>query len=205
MKKRKAEVRVYFAHNQEVGAVKIGSSGDVNARLDALQIASPHELILMGTLPGGRREEKRLHQLFDAMHMRGEWFRATPELLDDVGRLLAERGTRRTVADELIRRDNCRYGLRDVRVLFVDEPDEAFVVRGSYWGRDHGALKLDLLPPFSPSLQPSTRLEFAVISTAELFARQAPPDLVRGVDASDCILLSRWPIVCPCWLPEKAS
>jgi len=72
---------LYFVLNTRSKAVKIGFSDDPAKRLDDLQIASPDRLKLLGVSPGGRLEEAALHAQFADQHLRGEWFRAAPELL----------------------------------------------------------------------------------------------------------------------------
>jgi len=63
------------------GAIKIGVTCDVERRLRALATGSAVPLELLGTLPGGRRLEKKLHERFKRFHVRGEWFRGDETLL----------------------------------------------------------------------------------------------------------------------------
>lgn len=190
---------VYFAHVPDIQVIKIGCSSDVDARLDAIQTCNAHEVVLLGTLPGGAKEERRLHAAFVQFRMRGEWFRAGDELLAAVSQLLASGGRRRTVADELRRRNDCRYGLHGVRVYLAGSGDQPFVIAASGWNQD-GVLELDLLPLGSPALTAPPSWE--PIPVSQLVA---PTDMIAAVPAADCILAGRWPIVCPCWLPETKS
>lgn len=48
----------------------------------ALQRDCPCPIELMCMVRGNRSLEMRFHALFFADHVRGEWFRATPKLLD---------------------------------------------------------------------------------------------------------------------------
>src|SRR5262245_59024328 len=80
---------VYFLLAERAGALKIGHAQDAAHRVIELQVASPEPLVLIGTLPGGPALEKRLHEQFRAERLRGEWFRATAEVLATVRRLLA--------------------------------------------------------------------------------------------------------------------
>jgi hypothetical protein len=66
-----------------VGAVKIGFTGDKNVkfRFQAIQVSSPHEMILLGTKwVRHPAEESRLHNKFSHLWIRGEWFVANDEL-----------------------------------------------------------------------------------------------------------------------------
>jgi hypothetical protein len=65
---------IYFIRCHATGHTKIGKADDPRARLRGLQTGSPSRLDLVGTLPGDRSEEARLHRLFDARRVRGEWF-----------------------------------------------------------------------------------------------------------------------------------
>ena len=71
----------YFIHDEASGAVKIGIADDVPRRLSALQIGNPNPLTLVGTIPGGPREESKLHRQFATHHRRGEWFSSTPGIM----------------------------------------------------------------------------------------------------------------------------
>lgn len=72
---------IYFVLNASRKAVKIGYSANVVRRLNGLQTSSPDKLKLLGVCPGSRSEEVELHVRFATLHIRGEWFRADPELL----------------------------------------------------------------------------------------------------------------------------
>ena len=73
---------VYFLHDAAGGFVKIGfTAGEVSARVKDLQVASAHELVLFGSIDGDESIEFELHERFKAHRVRGEWFRASPEVL----------------------------------------------------------------------------------------------------------------------------
>lgn len=78
---------VYFAGSG--GQVKIGWSRKVSARLAQLQTGSPIPIKLLGTMPGGRAVERRLHQQFAHLRLAGEWFADDPELLAYIGEATA--------------------------------------------------------------------------------------------------------------------
>jgi hypothetical protein len=78
---------VYFAGSG--GQIKIGWSRKVSARLAQLQTGSPIPIKLLGTMPGGRAVERRLHEQFAHLRLAGEWFADDPELLAYIGEATA--------------------------------------------------------------------------------------------------------------------
>ena len=66
---------VSFAQAGPGGAVKIGCSGDVAARIAALQTGNAAPLRLLAVIPGGRTMEYTLHDRFSHCRVSGEWFR----------------------------------------------------------------------------------------------------------------------------------
>lgn len=71
---------VYFI---QVGDfIKIGWTGCVDQRLSQIQCSTPHDTILLHTIPGDDQLEEILHAQFHHLRHKGEWFRAKPELLD---------------------------------------------------------------------------------------------------------------------------
>lgn len=60
--------------------VKIGYSKNPEARLGALQTASPERLDLMGYIPGNPSTERQFHELFGHLRRKGEWFALTRQL-----------------------------------------------------------------------------------------------------------------------------
>ena len=70
---------VYFIRDED-GYVKIGKARNVKTRLSQLQTSSRQELTLLKPVPGGHVAERILHAKFSHIHVRGEWFKPTPEL-----------------------------------------------------------------------------------------------------------------------------
>lgn len=70
---------VYFIRCND--RVKIGYAKNVEARLADLQVGSPYDLEILGTVSGGHEEEGRLHTLFYQDRIRGEWFRLSDAIL----------------------------------------------------------------------------------------------------------------------------
>lgn len=60
--------------------IKIGYSANPDERLKELQTGSPVKLHLQATMNGCFKTEKGLHELFNHLRMKGEWFRYTDEL-----------------------------------------------------------------------------------------------------------------------------
>jgi hypothetical protein len=74
---------IYFVRAGEPGRpIKIGFAKDVHSRVADLQVAQPDTLVLLGVMAGGPAIERELHEHFQRLHLRGEWFRSAPELLD---------------------------------------------------------------------------------------------------------------------------
>ena len=73
---------VYFIQEQGKKRIKIGSSVNCVSRLNMLQVGSSEELKLLLEIEGDANTERQLHERFAHLRVRGEWFRARPELLD---------------------------------------------------------------------------------------------------------------------------
>jgi hypothetical protein len=74
---------VYFVQESLVGAIKIGVASDVERRLKIIQTDCPGTLTLLAVMPGVTNAvEPELHLMFSRFHIRGEWFRSDPELLE---------------------------------------------------------------------------------------------------------------------------
>lgn len=195
---------IYFIRDEAIGFIKIGTAGDPARRLAALQTGNPHPLALIGVLPGGPAEEKRLHRQFGWAQARGEWFRGDPDLCRAVGLLLARSGRPATVADELHRRRNCRYGLSGLAVV-VAGSEGIYRVHGTRW--DAGEeLALDLCPDGGPGPLTLWReaadeetlrdRDLGLYEAADWRGTDYPDGSLRGVPAGDCVLLEPWPHAC---------
>lgn len=84
---------VYFVERN--GFIKIGMTADLKNRLLGLRAedrrapaAGAGPVRVLACMPGGRNEEKRLHQKFAHLRIGGEWFRPDPSLMSAV-RLIA--------------------------------------------------------------------------------------------------------------------
>jgi hypothetical protein len=62
--------------------IKIGMAGDVTERLRDIRTSLPFEPILLASYPGTSKDERAIQKRFEALRIRGEWFRRENELLD---------------------------------------------------------------------------------------------------------------------------
>lgn len=76
---------VYFL--KSAGYVKIGRATDIWARKTQIQTSSPHVLMMMLAVPGGRLFERAVQSRFEDKCIRGEWFSLDNELLHFLVRL----------------------------------------------------------------------------------------------------------------------
>lgn len=73
---------VYLMGSGGEGPIKIGLSDDPARRLIGLQTGQAEELHLLCALSGDADTEKFLHGVFAPDHLRGEWFKRSPQLLE---------------------------------------------------------------------------------------------------------------------------
>jgi hypothetical protein len=79
--------RVYFARRASDGAIKIGASTYVRARLQTVASAAGEPVELIGTALGGYRHEAELHRDLAADRIgNSEWYRPTAAVLARVER-----------------------------------------------------------------------------------------------------------------------
>jgi len=91
--------QTYFVLNSK-GAVKIGFSTNLDARLAALETSAGERLSVLRTIPGGRPTERWLHKRYASLRQMGEWFTFCPTMMEIVPP--DEMPDRKT---EIIRRD----------------------------------------------------------------------------------------------------
>lgn len=75
---------VYFISDED-GYIKIGKASNVEARFNQLQTASRQELTVLAVKRGGHVLEGELHERFNHLRVRGEWFYFTSEIADFIG------------------------------------------------------------------------------------------------------------------------
>lgn len=75
---------VYFIGNREHKWVKIGHTGNIKARLSAIQVGCPFKVCVLGTLKvtkdTAKDSESMLHKRFERNKINGEWFNLTDEM-----------------------------------------------------------------------------------------------------------------------------
>lgn len=78
---------VYFAQERSSGAIKIGTSTQVDKRIRTLEKMWRSEIALVATVAGAFRVEAWMHDRFKELHIGHEWFRPEPELLNYIEEL----------------------------------------------------------------------------------------------------------------------
>ena len=85
---------VYFIQGECGGAIKIGFSQNPKSRLKSIQTGMPDLLKLLAVIPGDEKLEKELHNEFNDLRLRGEWFRPDDRLLSRINKLKVMNGTK---------------------------------------------------------------------------------------------------------------
>ena len=83
---------IYFIQGEAGGAIKIGFSFKVEARLKSLQTGYPDTLKVLCILPGSEKDELFYHNKFAEHRLRGEWFSPTGEVLDRIEEIKRQEG-----------------------------------------------------------------------------------------------------------------
>jgi hypothetical protein len=81
---------VYFIQPFGGGPIKIGQTRDIIKRLKGIQACSPIPLNVLKIIRGDTEVEAKIHTDFARHNTFGEWFEATPELLEFIERLPSE-------------------------------------------------------------------------------------------------------------------
>lgn len=80
---------IYFMQPVEGGPIKVGSSENIEARRKQLETHYGRSLSVLATIPGGRKEERKIHERFSHLRLgRTEQFRPAPDLMEFIGRPL---------------------------------------------------------------------------------------------------------------------
>lgn len=80
--RRSPPVRGYVYFLRAGDAIKIGFSIEPNQRKSGLQVGNPVELETLATVSVNKITEREAKDKFNHLKIRGEWFRAEPELLE---------------------------------------------------------------------------------------------------------------------------
>lgn len=84
-----SETFIYFIQQVDYnGYIKIGVSKHPEKRLHELKVGNPDLLYLIGYCRGNRQDEQKLHSLFSANKISGEWFEPCLPLLAMIAELL---------------------------------------------------------------------------------------------------------------------
>jgi len=73
---------IYFAQSRTTRLIKIGTTECLRTRLPELRQQADGEVDVLGVTDGSFAEETSLHQHFQHLHVKGEWFRPEAELRD---------------------------------------------------------------------------------------------------------------------------
>lgn len=80
---------VYFLRGKVTGAVKIGFTKWLDTRVAAINAFNSEPVDFMGAISGDRVLERKLHEEFKSVRVRGEWFTPTPHLLSRIGEIIS--------------------------------------------------------------------------------------------------------------------
>lgn len=72
---------IYYIIDLDGMLVKIGFTTDLRSRMHVIQSSTPNRLVLIATHWGELEDERSIHEQWQHLRVRGEWFRLTPELL----------------------------------------------------------------------------------------------------------------------------
>jgi len=72
---------IYFIGSEEHPYLKIGYTKDLTRRLTKMQSDSPFTLVVYRTIEGNSILESKIHNRFQHLHKRGEWYKKTEEVL----------------------------------------------------------------------------------------------------------------------------
>jgi hypothetical protein len=72
---------IYFVQFGDGQPIKIGTAGDVEARIRNMQTHQAYFASRICTMQGDTYEERSMHERFEALRIRGEWFAPLEPLL----------------------------------------------------------------------------------------------------------------------------
>jgi hypothetical protein len=154
------------------GPIKIGCSSVPAGRLEQIAVWSPLPLEVIGSIPGGYKEESFLHQCFADLHFHREWFHSAPRLRATIAAML-QAGSIEPAREKLkpigsikvrraISEDETRYRSVSSRVRWAckklrEDSDEQIVhfaypklvsdILERWYGRDHYREPRKPVPP----------------------------------------------------------
>ena len=117
---------IYFIQGDTTKRIKIGRAASVDTRLRSLQTAFAESLEILGTMPGERPEEIKLHNKFAFARIRGEWFQPHESLLQFIAENATPPAPLYTPEQELAAETAAFDAFQDVYELAIDaEKEEA--------------------------------------------------------------------------------
>lgn len=73
---------IYFIGNKQQDIVKIGyTQNSIQQRICTIQANSPYKMEVFGIVEGMKNIEQFIHDKFKHLHIRGEWYRISEEML----------------------------------------------------------------------------------------------------------------------------
>ena len=115
---------IYFIQESLNGSIKIGLSFNIQKRLFQLQRGLPQELKVIGCLEGDHADEKMLHEKFNNLWIRGEWYKPEKELLqfiEDNAKISQE--AQKAIEKWMQNKDECRE--------LIEKADSAKLIEGN--------------------------------------------------------------------------
>jgi hypothetical protein len=194
----KGEPLIYFIENTGTKAVKIGRTGNLKKRMKMFKGANCQRLQLLGTIPGGAREEIEMHRRFAARQIDPtglivgrEWFRGGPNMRRAIERICRKRNVI-NVGEECRRRDGCRHGLKGIKMKHVPT-GQTFTCYGSDWRPGQTLILFSGKGSYDPGFEPKYD-EFGMIRASDFHLDKFHPAPI--FHALDCVLISPWPVTC---------
>jgi hypothetical protein len=128
---------IYFIHDETSRTIKIGCAWNPNRRLSTLQISTSNKLVLLGSIAGTKKVEKKVHALVyqhcgklgepgaRPLHVSGEWF--DDRILPFVRELMASPNTFLEPANKKFPRTRpVDSELRDCSIVLACDSGETF-------------------------------------------------------------------------------
>lgn len=109
-----SESVVYFAIDRAVMLMKVGTTSNEERRKRELQTGNGRRFEWLGSFPGGKPEERRLHLALSdwdgKSRQQGEWFQVTHEIVDIVRNIVSDNERAELLAQLETTCDRVRHG-----------------------------------------------------------------------------------------------
>lgn len=98
---------IYFIGNKQENIVKIGyTQNSIQQRFNTIQANSPYKMEVFGIVEGMKNIEKYIHNKFNFLHIRGEWFRISQELLQWIDKPILPYIEEKFISTRILPKDN---------------------------------------------------------------------------------------------------